>query len=267
MPNILQLDHVTKKFSGLTAVDNLSLQVEEHSIHSLIGPNGSGKTTTINLISGVIKVTDGSILYCGEQITNLPTFKIIQKGIGRTYQNIKLFSSMSAADNVKIGGHKETKLGILRTIFDFRASTQEEKALDEKATEILNFIGMYEARKELVKNLPYGRQKILEIGRALMANPNFILLDEPAAGLNPSERAELVSVLEKIFDKGITLFLIEHNMDVVMHISNKITVLNFGAKIAEGTPKEIQNNEQVIKAYLGEKYKAANEQTGGESHC
>lgn len=258
MSSILQLDHVTKKFSGLTAVNDLSLQVEEHSIHSLIGPNGSGKTTTINLISGVIKVTDGTILYRGDQITDLPTFQIIQKGIGRTYQNIKLFSSLSAIDNVKVGGHKETKLGILRTIFDLKASMQEEKMLNEKAEEILNFIGLYNMKEELVKNLPYGSQKILELGRALMANPDFILLDEPAAGLNPSERAELVSVLEKIFDKGITLFLIEHNMDVVMNISNKITVLNFGAKIAEGTPKEIQNDEQVIKAYLGEKYKVAN---------
>lgn len=249
---------MTKKFSGLTAVNDLSLKVEEHSIHSLIGPNGSGKTTTINLISGVIKPTDGTILYNNEQITDLPTFKIVQKGIGRTYQNIKLFSSMSAIDNVKIGGHKETKLGILRSIFDIRASIQEEKMLTERAEEILNFIGMYNVKDELVKNLPYGRQKILELGRALMANPNFILLDEPAAGLNPSERAELVAALVKIFDKGITLFLIEHNMDVVMNISNQITVLNFGAKIAEGTPKEIQNNEQVIKAYLGEKYKIAN---------
>ena len=256
MSIILKMNNVTKNFTGLVAVNDVSLEVEENSIHALIGPNGSGKTTSLNLINGQLKVTSGSIMFENEEISKLPTFKIARKGIGRTFQNIKLFSSMTVLDNVLVGGHAYAKVGLLRSIFDIVASGKEERQLVEKAESILNMLGLYSLKNELVKNLPYGRQKVLELARTLMTDPKLILLDEPAAGLNPSERLEFVSILSRLYKQGKTLFLIEHNMDVVMTISSKITVLNFGKKIAEGTPKEIQNNDEVIKAYLGEKYKA-----------
>jgi branched-chain amino acid transport system ATP-binding protein len=256
LATILKLNNVTKKFTGLVAVNGISLEVEEDTIHALIGPNGSGKTTTLNMINGQHRVTSGTIEFENKEIQKLPTFKIAQKGIGRTFQNIKLFSSMSVIDNVLVGGHSSTKVGLLRSVVDLFAASKEEKQLVEKAEAILNMLGLYSLKNELVKNLPYGRQKILELARTLMADPKLILLDEPAAGLNPSERLEFVSILSRLYKQGKTLFLIEHNMDVVMTISNKVTVLNFGAKIAEGTPKEVQNNDEVIKAYLGDKYQA-----------
>ncbi|WP_349239047.1 ABC transporter ATP-binding protein [Petroclostridium sp. X23] len=255
MPAIMQLENVTKKFGGLTAVDHLSMKIEEKSIHALIGPNGSGKTTSLNMIAGVLKATEGAISFNNEVISALPTFKIAQKGIGRTFQNIKLYSSMTVLENVMVGGHSKGNLGFQSFLLNIPAARKEERFLREKAEELLFFLGMYHLKDELVKNLPYGRQKVLEIGRTLMGDPSLILLDEPAAGLNPSERLEVVSILVKLYKQGKTLLLIEHNMDVVMSISHKVTVLNFGAKIAEGSPMEIQNNEEVIKAYLGSKRK------------
>jgi branched-chain amino acid transport system ATP-binding protein len=251
----IQLQNITKRFGGLVAVNNLSVEVEAKSIHALIGPNGSGKTTMLNLIAGVLKPNDGVINYHGETISNLPPYQIACKGIGRTFQNIKLFASMTAIENVMVGGDSQTQQGFLGFLFALHAAQREEKALREKAAELLNFLGMYHLKDELVKNLPYGRQKVLELGRTLMSNPDLILLDEPAAGLNPSERNEFVAMLDKLHRQGKTLLLIEHNMDVVMSISQKITVLNFGAKIAEGSPRDIQTNDEVIKAYLGEKFK------------
>jgi len=256
LSTILKLNNVTKKFTGLIAVNDVSMEVEENTIHALIGPNGSGKTTMLNMINGQHRLTSGSIYFQNDEISKLPTFKIARKGIGRTFQNIKLFSSMSVLDNVLVGGHFGTKVGLVRSVVDIFAARKEERQLIEKAEEILNMLGLYSLKNELVKNLPYGRQKVLELARTLMIDAKLILLDEPAAGLNPSERLEFVSILARLHKQGKTLFLIEHNMDVVMTISNRITVINFGAKIAEGTPKEIQNNDEVIKAYLGEKYKA-----------
>jgi branched-chain amino acid transport system ATP-binding protein len=255
LATIIQLQNITKKFGGLVAVNSLTMEVAEKSIHALIGPNGSGKTTTLNLIAGVLKPNEGAINYKGEAISNLPTYQIARQGIGRTFQNIKLFTSMTAIENVMVGGDSQTKQGFLGFLFDINAAQREEKTLREKAGELLNFLGMYHLKDELVKNLPYGRQKVLELGRTLMSNPDLILLDEPAAGLNPSERNEFVAMLDKLHQQGKTLLLIEHNMDVVMSISQKITVLNFGAKIAEGSPRDIQTNDEVIKAYLGEKFK------------
>lgn len=259
MNSILKVMNATKMFKGLTAVDNLSFEMKDHTIHSLIGPNGAGKTTTVNLITGVYPLTSGSIEYDGTVISGLPTYKIARLGIGRTFQNIKVFPSMTVLENVMVGGHQQTKLGLMRGVFDFKGSRAEETKLREKAEAVLDKIGMYNFKNEFMKNLPYGRQKISEIGRAMMNDPKLILLDEPAAGLNPSERAELIQVILKTYKEGFSYFLIEHNMDVVMNISNYITVLNFGRKIAEGTPKAIQNNEEVIKAYLGSKYVARKE--------
>jgi len=252
---ILSLQNVTKKFGGLVAVNDLSLQVKEHSIHALIGPNGSGKTTTTNMIEGVFPVTSGKIFYKDIELTNMKTHQIARVGIGRTFQNIKLYDTMTALENVMVGGHQHTQLSLLGTLLKVREAAREEKMLKEKAEAMLEYIGLIDVRNEIVKNLPYGKKKLLELARALMTDPELILLDEPAAGLNPSERAGFVNILERIYNDGKTLFLIEHNMDVVMNISQMITVINFGAKIAEGTPKEIQHNPEVIKAYLGDRYK------------
>lgn len=255
MKTILRLDNVVKNFSGLVAVRDLSFEIEERSIHALIGPNGSGKTTTVNMITGVLPVTNGKIFYGDAKISGLPTFEIARLGIGRTFQNLKLFGSMSVIENLMIGGYQLAQMGILRFIFSFREAGQEEKLFNEKAEQILNFIGLYDVKNENVKSLPYGKQKMVELGRALMTVPKLLLLDEPAAGLNASERKKFVDIILKTFATGIDIFLIEHNMDVVMNISNQITVLNFGAKIAEGAPTEIRNNHEVIKAYLGDKFK------------
>lgn len=253
--NILRLEHITKRFSGLVAVNDLSLHMKKRSIHALIGPNGSGKTTTVNMITGTFPSTSGEIYFKNTKISEMPVFKIARLGIGRTFQNLKLFPSMTVLENLMVGGHQMTKIGLWRFLVDFGNSKKEEKLMVERAEEVLEYIGMENLRDEKVQNLAYGKQKMAELGRALMMRPELLILDEPAAGLNPSERKEFVDIILKTFEDGIDIFLIEHNMDVVMNICSDITVLNFGAKIAEGTPDEIQNNDEVIKAYLGDKYR------------
>lgn len=251
---VLKLEHVTKRFSGLVAVNDLSLEMKKRSIHALIGPNGSGKTTTVNMITGVLPVTEGDIYYQNTKMTGMQTFQIARLGIGRTFQNLKLFTSMTVMENLMVGGHQLTQMGIWKFLLDFKGAKREEKLMMERAEETLEYIGLKDLRNEKVQNLAYGKQKMTELGRALMMKPQLLILDEPAAGLNPSERKEFVDIILKTFDSGIDIFLIEHNMDVVMNICSNITVLNFGAKIAEGTPDDIQNNDEVIKAYLGDKY-------------
>ncbi len=252
--SILKLSGVQKRFGGLQAVYPLDIDVAPHSIHALIGPNGAGKTTTVNMITGVYKVSGGTIEFDGKDITNMKTYKIARLGIGRTFQNIKVFPNMTLLENIMVGGHQLTKIGLVRGIFDLKGTVAEENMLREKAESLLDLLGMYDVRDHLMKNLPYGRQKISEIARAMMTDPKLILLDEPAAGLNPSERAELINVIRKAYNNGYTFFLIEHNMDVVMTLSDDITVLSFGKKIAAGKPKEIRNNDEVITAYLGRAY-------------
>ncbi|HWS43168.1 MAG TPA: ABC transporter ATP-binding protein [Pseudoflavonifractor sp.] len=255
MAAILTIQNLTKQFGGLTAVNDLSMTVEQGSIHALIGPNGSGKTTTTNMIEGVFPPTSGRIFFKDTEITNLQTFEIARCGIGRTFQNIKLYHSMTAIENVMVGGHQLTKLGLMGSLIQFRQAAAEERMLREKAEAALEYVGLIGTRNEVVKNLPYGKRKVLEVARMLMTDPELVLLDEPAAGLNPSERSEFIRLLIRIHESGKTLFFIEHNMDVVMNISQKITVINFGAKIAEGTTTEIQNDPEVIKAYLGDRYR------------
>lgn len=256
MGEILSINHLTKRFSGLVAVNDLSLSVKERSIHTLIGPNGAGKSTTINLITGVIKGDTGSIIFDGKDITKEPTYKIAQMGLGRTFQNIKLFGAMTVIDNLMVGAHKNTTQGIVNFLWNIKWAKREEEEMRTKAEEILQQMDLYRYKDDMVNSLPYGLRKMTELGRTLMTEPKMILLDEPAAGLNPSERQEFIQKLRVVYASGIDLFLIEHNMDIVMSISDYITVINFGAKIAEGTPEEVVNNPEVIKAYLGDRFKA-----------
>ncbi len=254
MAVILEINHLTKKFGGLTAVNDFSMNVTDDNIHALIGPNGSGKTTTINMISGVLEATSGEILYKGQSLIGKSSDEISRMGIVRTFQNIKLFDSLSVIENAMVGGHAFTNVKMTESLLNFKKRAEEEKMLREKAEEALNYVGLYDLRNENVKNMPYGKQKMLELGRSLMSDPKVLLLDEPAAGLTPTERMELMHMLEKIFAKGVNLFLVEHNMDVVMNLCHQITVLSFGVKIAENDPTGIQNDPEVIKAYLGERY-------------
>ena len=253
--NILEVKNLTKRFSGLVAVNDLSFEVAEHSIHALIGPNGSGKTTTINMIDGVFPPSGGQILFNGSDITGRSVHEISRLGLGRTFQNIKLFNSLTVEENLMVGGHMSyAKAGIVDFFFHFKNARREEAALKEEAQRVLEFMNLQDIAKRQVGGLPYGMLKMVELARTMMTNPRLILLDEPAAGLNPSERGLLIDILARIFEGGVALFLIEHNMDVVMNISHRITVINFGSKIAEGAPVEIQNNPEVIRAYLGDRY-------------
>lgn len=259
MSTILEVEGLTKRFEGLIAVNNVSFRIEGRRIHSLIGPNGAGKTTTLSMINGTLEPTLGTIRFLGKNITGMPTYKISQMGIGRTFQNIKQFSSLTVRENLMVGAmYKHNKGGVLHMLLHVQETNRMEREMREKADDVLQYIGMYELRNEYAGNLAYGRQKLLELGRALIGEPKLILLDEPAAGLNPTERIDFVEILQRVYESGIDLFLIEHNMDVVMNISHDITVLNFGEKIAEGSPQEIQRNPQVIKAYLGDRYAAIN---------
>lgn len=253
MADVLTVRGLTKNFGGLTAVNRFDMSITDDKIHALIGPNGSGKTTTINMISGVLAADSGQLLYGGDDIGGKTTDELARRGIVRTFQNIKLFGSLSVLENAMVGGHAFTGTGMLKSLLGGRRG--EERLLAERAEEALNYVGLYRVRGESVRNLPYGQQKMLELARAMMCGPRLLLLDEPAAGLNPTERMELMHMLEKIFASGVKLFLVEHNMDVVMNLCHCITVLSFGVKIAEGTPGEIQDDANVIKAYLGERYK------------
>lgn len=253
--SILRIQNLTKRFSGLTAVNNLSFDMEPRTIHALIGPNGSGKTTTINMINGVFPATEGHIYFNDTEITNMPTHKIAQMGICRTFQNIKLFNTLTVEENLMVGGQMiHAPSGILSFLVNPIRAGKEERALRESAGKVMEQLHITDIAKRQVAGLPYGKLKMVELARCLMANPKLMLLDEPAAGLNPSERVEFLEILNKVFDDGVDLFLIEHNMDVVMTISHHITVINFGSRIADGTPKEIQNNPEVIQAYLGDRY-------------
>jgi branched-chain amino acid transport system ATP-binding protein len=250
---VLSLDKISISFGGLKAVDGVSFDVREGEIYGLIGPNGAGKTTVFNIISGFYKCDSGRVSFRGQDLTGVKVYKIIQKGVARTFQNVELFKHMTVIDNLLVGDIINSKYSILSAMFSLPHVKKRERQQKEKALKILELLGLAMYTDQYVINLPYGVQKLVELGRALISCPKILLLDEPAAGMNEVETLALAERIRNIRDKfNITVLLVEHDMGLVMNICDRISVMNFGKKIGEGTPKEIQSNPVVIQAYLGE---------------
>ena len=248
---LLELRGVTKRFGGLVAVDNVDLDVEEGEIRGIIGPNGAGKTTLFNVITGNYSVTEGRIKYNGEDITGLSPHEIASRGLVRTFQHTALFNEFTLLKNVSVACHLHAKVMLFGVVVHTPATQQTQRQAEERALEILEFMGLADLKDELAVNLPHGHQRSLGVAIGLAAEPKLLLLDEPVTGMNPAEKQHMVGLIRKVRDRGITIMLVEHDMRTVMGICEKISVLDFGKKIAEGSPEEIIHNQQVIEAYLG----------------
>ena len=252
---MLHAENVYVRFGGLTAVDNVSLHIKPGEIHAIIGPNGAGKSTFFNAISGINKPSEGKFSFLGQDITGLNQYQIAARGIGRTFQNIKLFNSMTVLENVVCGCHMNVRSSMFQDMFGTKKQRQEEEKLREECLNLLKRVDLYDKRDLYSNNLPYGDHRKLEIVRAMATTPKLLMLDEPAAGMNPSETEELKQFIKKINGEGLTILLIEHDVKMVMSLADTITVLNHGAKIAEGSADEVRNNDAVIEAYLGKSYR------------